>query len=104
MGEAPEDWTAFDITHSMRALRNGSDAQVRLELRKLHIRWWHAGRGQMAKILDAAGVPQSVLRLIPGIIDTCRQCRAWKSPGPDPTPAVELVMRQNEQVEADLLF
>ena len=104
VGEATEDWTAFDINQSMRMLRTGTDAQITRELRKLHIRWWHATRTQMEKILHAAGVPREVLQRIPAIVDTCRECRAWQRPGPDVTPSVDLVMQQNEQVEGDLLF
>ena len=38
------------------------------------------------------------------MIDTCRECRAWKKPSPDTTPAIELAVKQNEYVEGDLLF
>ena len=42
--------------------------------------------------------------MIPGVVDTCRERRAWARPGPAPTPSVDLVMKQNEQVEADIMF
>ena len=42
--------------------------------------------------------------MILGIIDTCRQCRAWAQPKADITPAVELVTAQNDTVETDLMF
>ena len=42
--------------------------------------------------------------MIPGIIDTCRECRAWATPKADITPAVELVTAQNDTVETDLMF
>ena len=38
------------------------------------------------------------------MIDTCRECRAWKKLSPDITPAIELAVKQNEYVEGDLLF
>ena len=41
---------------------------------------------------------------IPKVIDTCRECRAWKKPSPDITPAIELAVEQSEYVEGDLLF
>ena len=85
-------------------LRTGTTAQVKTELRKLHIRWWHAGRTQMEKVLTAAKVAPAVISAAPGIIDTCRECRAWKAPAPDVTPSVEMAVRQNEFVEADIMF
>ena len=42
--------------------------------------------------------------MIPGIIDTCRECRAWATPTADITPAVERVTAQNDTVETDLMF
>ena len=42
--------------------------------------------------------------MIPGIIDTCRECRVWMAPSPDPTPSVDLCVVRNEQVEADIMF
>ena len=103
-GHAPEDWTSFDITQSLRTLRLGELAQVRRELRKLHIRWWHATRTQMEKILLAARCPHSVIQMVAGIIDTCRECRAWASAAPQVTPSVELVTAPDQEVEADILF
>ena len=61
VGDAHEDWTSFDVNRSMRMLRTGSEAQISRELRKLHLRWWHAGRVQMERVLSAAGVPKEVL-------------------------------------------
>jgi hypothetical protein len=58
----------------------------------------------MERILLAAGVPQATVALIPAIIDTCRECRAWQSPGHDPTPSVEIAVKQNDQCECDILF
>ena len=104
VGETPDDWTSFDVTKSLRMLRTGNEADIRRELRKLHLRWWHATRTQMEKTLDAAGVPQQVLQLIPSIIETCRQCRVWAKHGDEVTPSVELQMEQNHTIEADIMF
>ena len=90
------DWTSFDV--------GKSDADVRRTLRKLHLRWWHATRTQMEKILHAAGVPERIIAMIPSIIDTCRECRVWMAPNHDPTPTVDLCCVRNEQVEADIMF
>jgi Fe-S oxidoreductase len=85
-------------------LRNGNHAQINRELRKLHLRWWHAPRTHLEKILTAAGVPQQVIDQVPDVVETCRECRACTKPGPSPTPVVDLIVKQNEQVEADILF
>ena len=103
-GDNPEDWTAFDVTQSLRMLRTGTDAQIRRELRKLHLRWWHATRTQMERVLRAAGCPKSVTDKVADIVDTCRECRAWQSHGPQPTPSVELCTKPDEEVEGDILF
>ena len=92
------------MTQSLRTLRLGEPSQVRRELRKLHIRWWHATRTQMEKILLAARCPQSVVRMVADIIDTCRECRAWASAAAQVTPSVELATAPDQEVEADILF
>ena len=57
VGEEVKDWTKFDTGRSIRILRIGTEAQMTRELRKLHLRWWHATRSQMEKTLTFAGVP-----------------------------------------------
>ena len=104
VGEEVKDWTKFDIGRSIRILRIGTEAQITRELRKLHLRWWHATRSQMEKTLSLAGVPSKAIQMIPGIIDTCRECRAWAQPKADIVPAVELVTTQNDTIETDLMF
>ena len=53
-----------------------NEAQITREIRKLHLRWWHAGRVQMEKVLTAARVPAEVIRVLPKVIDTCKECSA----------------------------
>ena len=103
-GENIKDWTIFDISRSLRILRVGTIEHVEREVRKLHLRSWHATRKDMEETLKAAGMLSKILDRIAGIIDTCRECRAWTSSKPDVTPTVELVMKQNERIEADILF
>ena len=104
VGDDDKDWTTFDIGRSICVSRIGTEAQVTQELRKLHLRCWHATRSQMEKILTLAGVPSKAIHMTPGIIDTCRECRAWAPPTADITPAVELVTAQNDTVETDLML
>ena len=42
--------------------------------------------------------------MIPGVVDTCRECRASASPKPDATPEVELTIAQNVNVESDIMY
>ena len=57
----------------------------------------------MTSVLTAAGIPQRVLDMIPDVVDTCRECRAWQKTDPDVTPALELATQRNDKVEADIL-
>ena len=106
-GDNPEninDWTTFDIGRVTRVLRTNNNAAVRLTLRKLHVRWWHASAATMVKFLDRVGVSQKVLDAIPEIVDTCSVCRTWAKPGPDHQSNCEIPDEFNKQVECDLLF
>ena len=58
----------------------------------------------MTNILEAAGVPAEVLRLIADIIDTCRACRAYRRPPDHSIATSRLVTSFNELVQHDLLF
>ena len=98
-----DEWTKFDLQHALRDLHFGSPAQRRRLLRKLHLRWWHAGTTTMLKILRAAGSPKEVLELIPSIVDTCRICRTWARPT-DSIASGRLVTAFNHEVEADIVF
>ncbi|CAE7353799.1 RE1 [Symbiodinium sp. CCMP2592] len=102
--ETPSDWSRYDVSRSLRVLRVGSDNAVRLELRKLHLRLWHASRQSMTQILRAAGVSNRVIEMIPDIINTCRECRKWARPGPNTQHALTASLRFNQHVEVDLLF
>ena len=102
--ENPHDWTNFDIGRVVKLFRVGSDAQIRLSLRKLHTRWWHASEHVMKKFLQRVNVPDRVLQLIPEIVQTCRVCREWAKPGPSHQRSAEMSNTFNDQVECDLMF
>ena len=70
----PDDWSKFDVNRSLRALRHGTESDIKLILRKLHIRWWHATSAAMTRMLGAAGVPDTVVQMIPQVVQTCRVC------------------------------
>ena len=93
-GPGRQEWTSFDANHSLRVLRTSEGATLRREIRKLHLRWWHATRSQMEQVLRAAGAPREAIACIPDVIDTCKECRAWQKHRPEVTPSVELVTKQ----------
>ena len=100
----PADWTRFDINVSLKNLRSNDPRVVRNELRKLHLRWWHASEPKMHKILRGAGIEPKRLSMIKGIVDTCRECRAWARPGNTVLPSVKLPTKFNESIQGDVHF
>ena len=74
------------------------------ELRKLHLRWWHATKEEMLRVLKAANIEQSTLDLIPTIVNNCRECRKWQLPAPQTVPTLRLSTRFNQHVACDILF
>ena len=57
----PNQWIDFDVGKSVRLLRTDREDAIRLVLRKLHIRWWHASELTMKRFLDRVGVSQICL-------------------------------------------
>eukprot|EP00438_Fugacium_kawagutii_P025194 Skav218080 [mRNA] locus=scaffold3382:13254:23272:- [translate_table: standard] len=104
VGEHPSDWSRFNVGRSLQALSAGSSATRMRELRKLHLRWWHCGKESMRRVLAAAGLPKEILDMIPGVIDTCRECRKWSRPANETVPTLRMTAAFNEHVEVDLLF
>ncbi len=98
------DWTRFDVTKSLRALRSEDKAVRERELRKLHLRWWHCPKVAMTNILKAAGVDSTTIAIIPSIVDTCKECRAWILPGNETIPSLKLSIKFNQHIECDLMF
>ena len=72
--ERRSDWTRFDIGNVLRVLKTSENrGTLQREIRKLHLRWWHAGKAAMTRILSAAGLPKDVLELVNDIVDTCNR-------------------------------
>ena len=103
-GEAPTDWSKFDIHLTSKALRTADEAVRRRLLRKLHLHWWHATAAQMKMLLKSANQPPEVIRLVDDIVATCETCRTWTRPQSHPIATVSLSTKFNEQVEADIIF
>jgi len=98
------DWTRFSIGHSLQELRSTSEPIIRRGLRKLHLRWFHAGASRMRAILTAAGVPAEALNLIAEIVDSCRICRQWARPSARTITSTSVVESFNKEVQGDILF
>ena len=98
------DWSRFNIQVSLRNLRSYNATVVQAELRKLHLRWWHAREPKMRTILQAAGVDEIRLNMIKRVVDTCRECRAWQKRGNIVTPSVNLPSKFNERGQCDIMF
>ena len=92
------DWSQFDVARSMRALKANNQSACERILRKLHYRWWHCAAAPMKRLLSQAGQPQQVIDLVDGIVDTCKVCRTWSKPLPEPVASVHVATTFNQQV------
>eukprot|EP00435_Cladocopium_sp_Y103_P052682 s894_g16.t1 len=108
VAQPPKDglspWTKHDLGFALQQLRSIREGVVRRTLRKLHLRWYHAGSKKMQVLLEAAGVNPQILAMIPSIIDTCDICRHWQRPGPRSVASTRLAETFNKEVQMDLLF
>ena len=73
-------------------------------LKRLHVRWWHCTAGRMQNLLKAAGVSKTAIDQIPGIVNSCKICRAWQRPSNRSVTASRLSSEFGENVQFDLLF
>ena len=69
----------------------------------MHLKWHHASSAKMHSILSGTGAPESVLKQIPSIVDTCTTCRGLTAPGQRSMTASRTVTRFNDIVQHDLL-
>ena len=98
-------WSKYDIGTALQLLRSVRAGVVRRTLRKLHIRWFHAPAKRMSTLLNAAGVPAEVVKLVddivanmlnmPCMVQDLVQSLLASSRLPD---------KFNQEVEIDLLF
>ena len=98
------DWTHFNIQIGLRNLRSFEPAVAQKELRKLHLRWWHAKEPKMRQILSAAGIDEARLGFIRPVVDACRECRAWQKGGNDVMSSIDITTTSNEKGETDFMF
>ncbi len=98
------DWTRFNVQVSLRNLRSYEPSVVQKEMRKLHLRWWHASEPKMRLVLQSAGVDEARLAMIKPIVDTCRECRIWQKRGHEIKPSLDVTVKFLEKGETDLMF
>ena len=98
------DWSSWDLGSARRARFRNNEAVSRRVLRRLHLRWFHANKKAMKRMLTAAGVPPKVIQMVDDIVDTCRVCRLWMKCGNRPTTTIKLSTEFNDEVQLDLLF
>ena len=103
-GDEDTGWAPSDFRTLLRQLHDKDELKVRAALRRLHMRWYHAGIQQMERLLSLVGVPSTAMQLIPSIVDTCRICRTWAPRAPDTRIATRTTIRFNQCVQCDLLF
>lgn len=97
-------WSKFDLGTTLQLLRSVRPGVVRRTLRRLHIRWYHAPAKRMATLLSSAGVPASVLQIVPDVVSTCDICRAWSKPSARSVVSTRMPEKFNQELEIDLLF
>ena len=99
-----QSWSRFDVGRALQELRSGQPGVVRRAMRRLHLRWYHAPVARMETLLQAAGLPQSVISLCRQVVDTCQVCRSWSKPTPRAIATSALPARFNQLIQCDLLF
>ena len=65
------DWTRFNVQHSLQNLRSYEPHVVKKELRKLHLRWYHAKEPKMRHILSKVGLDNVRLNMTNEVCDRC---------------------------------
>ncbi|CAK0816868.1 unnamed protein product, partial [Prorocentrum cordatum] len=98
------DWSSWDLGSARRALFGNNEPVSRRVLRRLHLRWFHANKKAMKRMLTAGGVPPKVLQLVGDVAGTCRVCRLRMKNGTKATTTVELSIQFNDEVQFNVLF
>ena len=97
-------WSRFDLGRSAQLLNSLNPGTVNRELRRLHLRWYHAPAKQMHNTLKLLGVRQSTLKMINQIVDTCNVCRKLQAPGHKTISTSRVVTDFNDVVQHDIMF
>ena len=92
------EWGQFDMGRAITLCHSRDMNVVRRTLRRLHIRFWHAGTKRMELLLKTAGAPPEALKALKEIVDTCRICRMWTKPRPKSMTTTRLATEFNQIV------
>ena len=92
----------IDAGRAIEQLSSTDEAQRRLNLKRLHTRWYHANTQRMQQLLRAAGVPANIIAEVPSVVQSCSVCRDWQKPPPHSVTSVHLAEGFNDEVQMDL--
>ena len=78
--------------------------QARRLLLGLHQRFWHANAGDLHNLLMRAGMPKSVLTLIPEVVAHCQVCKKFSKVASRPKVKVHHADTFNQEIQLDIFF
>jgi Reverse transcriptase (RNA-dependent DNA polymerase) len=103
--EIPEvEWSTWEMGRCLRALRHPDAAVQQRALRRIHVRLWHASATRLKQILSTAGIPHEALKLVDGVVSTCKVCRLWTRPRDHAQTSSRITNQFNERLQFDILF
>ena len=94
----------FDLKHLPTKLANAEPEERKRLLTGLHERFWHAGPGDMLRLLEAMMVPRHIVAEGLQAVRDCPQCKTWANKMPKPTVKAYIATTFNETVQHDLFF
>ena len=100
----PKPRPSSDLKDFARKLCTASDKDRESLLRLLHERFWHAGPGDMAKMLEAMLVPRHIVLEGIAISQKCSDCARYRHKTPRPLVKASMSVTFNHQVQHDLFF
>ena len=103
-GPAAEDFRLFSMSRCWQALKSGDVSRIRLAIKKMHLRWYHARPQYLKSIFTNAGVPKIAIDQVDEVCRACPVCRSWQQPTNKAKVAVRPVHDFNEELQLDLMF
>ena len=93
---------AFPSGGLLRPLLAGGARSIR-GLGALHRKFYHASVQTMGRLCKLAGVNDSVIKEIPGVVEQCKVCRTWERPQVKPFARSEFEIETNKRVYCDVI-
>ena len=91
----------FNMRQIVEQLAAATAADVPKLLLALHWRFWHAPEARLLGLLQAAGCPISVLKLLPEALKRCTRCSQFKLPPHRPMIKTTMARYFNHMMQAD---